>query len=331
MRVVFVGSGEFGLPTARWLASQHTLVGVVTQPDKPAGRKRQLTPTAIGAWAAEAGYEVIKTEDCNDPSVVAQVAALKPEAGIVIAFGQKLGPELVGALGKLGVNLHGSLLPKYRGAAPINWAVMQGERETGVSVIELAQRMDAGRIVAQARLSIDPLETAGEVHDRLAELGPGVIEKTLNDLSRDSLEAIEQDERQACKAPKLTKADGTVDFNQPAERVRAIVHGLTPWPGCRVNWYCQQTGKTKVLTLKRVSAVPDLACFKGLESIEVKPEPGTVVGEGEVATGDGGVVRLKEVQPAGGKAMALADFARGHAFGEGDVLSPIVAETTARG
>jgi methionyl-tRNA formyltransferase len=323
MRIVFFGSGDFGLPTLDWLHRQHELVGVVTQPDKPAGRKRQLKPTAVGQWAVDHGYTPIKTEDCNDPALIEQVRALEPRAGIVIAFGQKLGPGIVEALGELGVNLHGSLLPKYRGAAPINWAVMAGESRTGLSVIELAQRMDAGRILAQAGIDVDPLETAGEVHDRLAALGPEVIGKVLGDLEAGALEAIEQDERQSCKAPKLTKAEGTVDFAQPAQRVRSVIHGLTPWPGCRVNWYCRQTGKTQPLTLLRVAAVPDLACFKGLESLETQPAPGTVTAGHHVVTGGGDAIELKEVQPPGGRAMAVADFARGHPFGEGDVLSPM--------
>jgi methionyl-tRNA formyltransferase len=321
MRIVFLGSGDFGLPTLQWLHEHHELVGIVTQPDKPAGRKRQLTPTAVGQWAVNHGYEPIKTENCNDPQLIEQVRAMQPEAGIVIAFGQKLGPELVGALGQLGVNLHGSLLPKYRGAAPINWAVMAGERETGLSVIELAQRMDAGRILAQAKVAIEPLDTAGEVHDRLAELGPGVINKVLEDLQADRLEAIEQDEAQACKAPKLSKADGTVDFSQPPEKVRAVVHGLAPWPGCRVDWFCQETGETQPLTLLRVSAVPANECIQGLESLERTPEPGEVLPELQVATAEGGAILLKEVQPPGGKAMNADDFARGRPFKPGDMLT----------
>jgi methionyl-tRNA formyltransferase len=323
MRIVFLGSGDFGLPTLRWLHAHHQLVGVVTQPDKPAGRKRQLKPTAVADWAVEHGLDPIKTEDCNDPALVEQVRALKPDVGIVIAFGQKLGPNLIEALGRLGVNLHGSLLPKYRGAAPINWAVMSGERESGASVIELAQRMDAGRILAQAKLAIEPMETAGEVHDRLAELGPAVIGQVLSDLHNDTLAAIEQDDTEACKAPKLTKADGTVDFNQPPERVRAVIHGLNPWPGCKVNWYCAQTGQTQPLTLVRVSSIPANECIQGIESLERSPEPGEVLEALQVATGEGGAVLLKEVQPAGGKIMPATDFARGRPFKPGDQLTPI--------
>ncbi len=322
MRLLFLGSGEFGLPTARMLHAQHELVGVISQPDRPAGRKRVLTPTPIAAWALGESIPVLRTDNVNTPQFIAQVADLKAEASIVIAFGQKLSEPFIDALGTLAVNLHASLLPKYRGAAPINWAMIHGEQTTGVCVIGLAQKMDAGPAYAEASLGIDPDETAGELHDRLASLGPGVIEKVLNDLAAGTLAPMEQDHDLATKAPKLSKAVGTVDFDQPCDKVRARVHGLTPWPGCRVNWLCKATGQTTVLTLRRVSAVPDLSCFIGLESAGEKPVPG-MVGEGyHVMTADG-LVRLIEVLAPGTKPMPIADFAHGHRLGAGDLLSPI--------
>ncbi len=322
MRLLFLGSGEFGLPTVRMLHTQHELVGVVSQPDRPAGRKRVMTPTPIAAWALAEGIPVLRTDNVNTPEFIAQVLDLKAEASVVIAFGQKLSEPFIEVLGELTVNLHASLLPKYRGAAPINWAMIHGEPLAGVSVIGLAQKMDAGPMYAEDSLKIDPNEVAGELHDRLASLGPGVIGKVLADLEAGTLDPRGQDHEKATKAPKLHKADGTVEFNQPCEKVRARVHGLTPWPGCRVNWLCQATGKTTVLTLGRVAAVPDLSCFIGLESVGEQPSPGAI-GEGyHVLTADG-AVRLIEVQAPGTKMMPIADFARGHKLGEGDVLSSI--------
>lgn len=325
MRLLFFGSGAFGLPTVEILRARHELVAVVSQPDKPAGRKRVLTPTPVAAWALEHGVEVLRAENVNTPGFVETIKGYGADASIVIAFGQKLGEPLIGAMGELAVNLHGSLLPKYRGAAPINWAIINGEQVAGVSVIGLAQKMDAGPVYAEASLKVDPLETAGELHDRLAELGPGAIEKVLSDLANGTLNPKEQDHGGATKAPKLSKADGTVRFDQDSEKVRSRVHGLTPWPGCRVNWACKATGKTSVLTLGRVSASPDLSCFIGLNRVGEKPTPGTV-GQGyHVLTSDGSV-RLMEVQAPGTKMMGIADFARGHRLGEGDVLSPIEGE-----
>lgn len=325
MRLLFFGSGAFGLPTVEVLHARHELLAVVSQPDKPAGRKRVLTPTPVAAWAIQNRVEVLRAENVNTPEFVQRIANFGADASVVIAFGQKLGEPLIGAMGKLAVNLHGSLLPKYRGAAPINWAVINGEQVAGVSVIGLAQKMDAGPVYAEASLKVEPLETAGELHDRLAELGPGAIGKVLDDLAIGSLDPKEQDHEHATKAPKLSKADGTVWFDQDSEVVRSRVHGLTPWPGCRVNWLCKATGKTGVLTLGRVSASPDLSCFIGVNQVGEKPAYGTV-GEGyHVLTGDGSV-RLMEVQAPGTKMMPIADFARGHKLGPGDVLSPIEGE-----
>jgi methionyl-tRNA formyltransferase len=327
MRLLYFGSGAFGLPTVEMLHARHELVAVVSQPDKPAGRKRVLTPTPVAAWALERGIEVLRAEDVNTPGFVEKVAGYKADASIVIAFGQKLGEPLIDAMGDLAVNLHASLLPKYRGAAPINWAMIDGERRTGVSVIGLAQKMDAGPVYAEASLAIEPSETAGELHDRLAALGPEAIGKVLDDLAGGTLGPREQDHDLATKAPKMSKAIGTVVFDQASEVVRSRVHGLTPWPGCRVNWECKATGKSAVLTLGRVSAVPDLSCFIGLESAGEEPVCGTVLlpGVGEdyhVRTADG-AVRLVEVQAPGTKMMGIADFARGHKLGAGDVLTAI--------
>ncbi len=322
MRLLFFGSGAFGLATVEMLHARHELLAVVSQPDKPAGRKRHLTPTPVAAWALEQGVEVLRGEDVNTPEFVEKIKGYNVRGSIVIAFGQKLGEPLIDAMGELAVNLHASLLPKFRGAAPINWAMIDGERQTGVSVIGLAQKMDAGPVYAEASLMIEPSETAGELHDRLSELGPGVIGKVLDDLAGGTLDPKEQDHEQATKAPKMRKAMGTVGFDQASEVVRARVHGLTPWPGCRVNWACKATGKTAVLTLGRVSAVPDLSCFIGLESVGEKLNPGAVGEDYHVRTADG-AVRLVEVQAPGTKMMGIADFARGHKLGVGDVLTEI--------
>ncbi len=322
MRVIYIGSGDFGLPTLARLAELHDVVAVVSQPDRPAGRRRQLTPTPVAQWAQQHGLNVLKSDNVNEPAFVGRISELKPDAGVVVAFGQKLSPELIAALGKLAVNVHGSLLPRYRGAAPVNWAVINGERETGVTVIGLAQRMDAGAMYAQARTPIAPADTAGEVHDRLAALGPDLVQDVLARLERGELEPQPQDDTQATRAPKLTKADGTVDFAQPAERVRARVHGLTPWPGCRVQWRRGKGGEAGTLTLRRVEAMPDVPAVIAQRWPDA--EPGRVLDEQLVMTG-GGVVRLLELQAPGTRVMPADAFARGHGLGPGDRLAPIDA------
>lgn len=310
MRIIFLGSGPFGVPTLKRLCKEHELVGVVTQPDRPAGRRRTSTPTVIAQLAADQGLEILKDEDVNRPELVQRVAAWTADVAVVIAFGQKLGSDLVAALGKLVVNLHASLLPKYRGAAPINLAVMEGETETGVSVIALAERMDAGEIYARASTPIDPRETAGELHDRLAEMGPAVIAQVIRQFAECTLTGEEQDESRVTRAPKLAKSDGTIDFRGRAEQIRCRIHGLTPWPGVSVDWHRASGGPTSKLILRRVAHEPGLSpgC-----------PPGTVLEGLRVAVGDG-AIRLLEVQVPGSRTMVMEDFVHGHPLGPGDRL-----------
>lgn len=318
MRLILLGSGAFGLPTFAHLHAHHDVRAVVSQPDRPAGRQRQLTATPVAQWADKVGLPVLKPPDANALDTIAQLTECKADAAVVIAFGQKLSPLLVDTVGKLAVNLHASLLPKYRGAAPINWAIIHGEPTTGVSVIGLAQKMDAGLVYATVETPIDPLETAGELHDRLAALGPDAVSDVLRAFADGSLRGVAQDEHQATHAPKLSKADGRVDFTQDAQSVRSRIHGLTPWPGVRVRWI-RQTAPEKPLDLAllRVSAEPDLSCFIGYKGSGDAPQPGEVIDGPRVVVGDG-TVRLLEVQVPGKRPMPIDEFMRGHPIATGD-------------
>lgn len=300
MRIVFFGSGAFGLPTLEALVERHEVSLILTQPDRPAGRGRQLTPTPVAAFAAARGLSVIKPESPNESDVIERIHAENADAFVVIAYGHKLSPALLNDY--FAINLHGSLLPKYRGAAPINWAMINGERETGLSVIELAQRIDAGRMFATASTPIDPTETAGELHDRLAMMGPGLVLDVLQAHQRNALHPQTQHDAAATNAPKLTRADGEVDFDQPASRVRARIHGVTPWPGCAV----------------QLGATPAKLCrVRDDESVSVDAEPGTLLDGGRIACNPG-VIELLEIQPAGKRIMTFDEFARGHAITAGE-------------
>jgi methionyl-tRNA formyltransferase len=294
MRLIFFGSGEFGLPTLEALMQRHAVSMVVTQPDRPAGRNRELTPTPIADQAVLLGIPVIKPEKVNDEAIVRQIRDAKADAWVVIAFGQKLGKTLLE--GVFAINLHASLLPKYRGAAPINWAMIEGESETGVSVITLADRMDAGWILVQRSTSIDPGETAGELHDRLGALGPQAVLSALDKYRCGALHPIAQDESLVTQAPKFTKSDGTVCFDQPAVRVRQRVHGLTPWPGCTV------TLDGQPLRLLRVEVADESS-----RHLEV----GVVLPDFSIAC-QSGRVRILEVQRPGGKPMTFEAYRHGH-------------------
>ena len=293
LRLVYFGSGEFGLPTLTRLAREHSIVLVVTQPDRPAGRHRVLTPTPIAEFAAAEGLRILKAPNVNDPTFIEQIHSAKADAFVVIAFGQKLGEPLLGDT--FAINLHASLLPKYRGAAPINWAVINGEKETGVSVIGLARRMDAGPIIGQTATTIDPNETAGELHDRLAQLGPDIVNDALRKHQGGTLITQSQDERLATRAPKLSKSDGVIQFDQPSDVVRNRIHGLTPWPGCTI------IIDARPLKLHRVQAVPDNS-----EQLA----PGVVKSDLSISCRRGSI-RLLEVQPPGGKVMPFDAYRNG--------------------
>jgi methionyl-tRNA formyltransferase len=307
MRVVFFGSGAFGVPTLRMLASRHEVVAVVTQPDRPAGRGKALSPTPIATEAQSLlpGAAVLKPEKVNTPQVRDHIRGLDAEAWVVIAFGQKLGQKLLAD--RFAINLHASLLPRWRGAAPINAAILAGDRTTGVSVITLADEMDAGFVLGQASRPLDPSLTIGELHDVLAEEGVEVVDTVLRRHASGTLEPIEQDSACVTFAPKLSKADGWIDFTQPADACRNRVHGLTPWPGVSVSL----AGVS--LKLLRVAA----------ESSDHQAAPGTLIDPaGVIACGDGTALRLITVQPAGKKPMDFAAFANGRSLAGGEVVTP---------
>ncbi|MBL0920551.1 MAG: methionyl-tRNA formyltransferase [Phycisphaerales bacterium] len=334
MNVVFLGSGAFGLPTLRALAQAHSVVGIVTQPDKPAGRAMEPTATPVGAWAAEHLPQVplLKPERINAPEAVAQVRGFPASAWVVIAYGQKLGAELL--QDAFAVNLHASLLPRWRGAAPIHHAVLAGDVETGNSVIALAEKMDAGRVFAQSRRPIGAAQTTGELHDLLAEDGAPLVLGVLEEREQGRESGREQDGALATAAPKLSRADAWVDFARSADQVRRRVNGLSPWPGVSV-----KLGET---TLKLLRAELDgapaeqAAGAAGGSSGDANPHrrpfsSGALMDadRGVVACGDGAAVRLLEVQPSGKRAMSWAEFARGRRMEPGGTLVPDVAPPSA--
>ena len=306
MRIVFMGSGAFGLPTLEALCEAHEPALVISQPDRPAGRKRQLTATPIAAFTSEHGIDTIKPPNVNAADTLQAIQRAAPDAIVVIAFGQKIGPDVIGApaRGASGtMNLHGSILPAYRGAAPINWAICNGETETGVTMIHLADRMDAGDMLGTRATPIDPAETAGELHDRLAALGPELTLDVLGQLEAGTLNPAPQDESRMSLAPKLSKSDAQVDFTRSADQVRQTIHGLTPWPGVTV-----QIKTSDAVTSLRLHRAESLTTYVH------DSDPGTLIADGIIAVGDRQAVRLIEVQPPGKRTMSWHDFQQGHAL-----------------
>ncbi|MBC7835677.1 MAG: methionyl-tRNA formyltransferase [Phycisphaerales bacterium] len=309
MRLLFLGSGAFGLPTLKHLATTHEIVGVVSQPARPAGRGGRLTQTPIAEWAAQHLHAVplLTPENINEPQWITRVRDLvgprwaRADAWVVIAFGQKLSPPLLDDV--FAINLHASLLPRWRGAAPINAAMLAGDAATGNSVITLADRMDAGLVLGQSDRAIFPAMTAGELHDALSIDGPPVVSRVLDDQLRGSLHARPQDESLVTKARKLSKADGWIDLTQSAELCRRRINGLSPWPGVAARLDGQE------LKLLRAQVAPAVAAHGGGGA----GTPGSLADPelGIVACGEGTALMLIEVQPPGKKPMNWQEFARG--------------------
>jgi methionyl-tRNA formyltransferase len=308
MNLIFTGSGEFGVPTLRALLhSQHRVVQVISQPDRPAGRGRELTPTAISQVAIDANLPLLRTGNINGET-------LSPaDLMIVIAFGQKISDPIVHHPRLGSVNLHASRLPKYRGAAPINWAIIRGEEFTANSVIRLAQKMDAGAILGQSLLEIGETETAGELHDRLAEDGVELTLKVIAELELGTAVEMPQDEALATLSPKLSRSSAKLDFSKSAIELARQIRGLYPWPGCRVAM-CDAAGG-ELIRLRLVRARPGA-------SEGIRWEPGEIMIDGLVQTGQGGV-EILALQPDGGNVMSLDDYRRGHKWPPGARLKAV--------
>ena len=252
MRIAFLGTPEFALPSLDMLQKSGHTLAVFTQPDRPVGRHATLTPPPTKVYALAHDIPVFQFEKIRLPEGVAALSAFEPDLMVTAAFGQLLSAENL-AIPKFGcINVHGSLLPKYRGAAPIQWAIIDGETETGITTMMTAIGMDTGDILLVDRLAIDPDETAGELFDRMAVLGAQTLQKTIAALEAGTLTRIPQDETQATKCPMLKKEHGKLDFSQTALAVHNRVRGTNPWPGA----YALLDGEPLKIHQTRMSDVP---------------------------------------------------------------------------
>lgn len=231
MRIVFLGTSAFACPALNALAQTHEIALVITQPDRLAGRKRELRASAVKAAALDLGLPLAQPEKINSEQGIILLREAKPEVIVVASYGQFLSTKVF-SLPPLGtINIHASLLPRYRGAAPINWAIIRGETETGVTTFFIEKGMDSGEILVQRTCPIGPNETAGELHDHLAELGAEAILETLRSIEDGTARPRPQREEGATLAPKLSRADGEIDWTKSARDIHNLVRGLNPWPG----------------------------------------------------------------------------------------------------
>ena len=297
LRVIFMGSPAFAVASlTRLLADGHTLALVVTQPDRPAGRGQDLRPPPVKLAAGRHGLRVLQPEKLNEPDVLATLTAVQPDVIAVAAFGQFL-PRTVRELPPLGcVNVHASLLPKYRGAAPINWALIAGETKTGVTIMRIEEGMDAGPMLMQRAIPIAPEDDAGTLHDRLADVGASALADALDMLARGEAVWTPQDDAQATKAPKIRDEDCRLELAGDPGLLVNRSRGLSPAPGAYLPWRGQ---RLKVLRAEKRPGAAEPGTILAVES------QGLVCGTGD------GAIALLEVQPEGKRRMTGAEFARG--------------------
>ena len=308
MRILFFGTPDFAVPTLRAIhAGPHEVVGVVSQPDRPKGRGRAVHPSPVSAFALEHALPLWRPEKVGELEIAEQLRALEPDMGVVVAFGQFI-PKRVRELPREGycINAHGSLLPDYRGAAPIARAILDGRTETGISVMRVEKEMDAGAVARMHRLAIEPDEDCGSLTVRLADVAADAIAQALDAIADGSVEWTEQDHDAATFAPKITTADAVIDWSRPAEALVHQVRAMAPSPGARSPLEGQPL---RILAARAEAGATDGA-------------PGTVRlrdGAIAIATGEGWLLP-RILQRAGGKALPVADFLRGRPIPDGTRL-----------
>lgn len=311
MKLVYVGTSAFAIPALQAvIASPHHVLAVITQPDRPAGRGRAPTPPPIALCARQHGLPVWQPSRLNDPEFLDPLTALQPDLMVVAAYGKLIPPAILQLPRRGCINIHPSLLPKYRGAAPINWAILHGDATTGISIIEMVEAMDAGDILLQMETPIAPEETAAALHDRLAQCSASLLLDTIAGLAAGTITPHPQDKSRVTLAPKLSKEQGRIDWQQPATTIINQIRGLQPWPGT----YTQYRSQLLKIWAAEIWDAPEAP--RG-------GHPGEIIGltrSIQVATGTE-TLCLTEVQLEGKQRLRSEDFLRGYPITMGEVLT----------
>jgi methionyl-tRNA formyltransferase len=309
MRIVFMGTPQFALPSLKkLLASKHEILAVVTRPDRPKGRGLHTAPPAVKIFAEKRGLPVFQPEKLRDESFHRKLAELKADLFAVVAF--RILPREVYTMPPKGtIDLHPSLLPKYRGAAPINWAIINGERKTGVTVFFIGEKVDAGDTILQRSVPIGAQETAGELGERLAEIGAEVLLEAVENIANDRISRANHPEEEPSPAPKLSREDGRIDWTKTATEVNNLIRGLNPKPGAFT------TFGEQIIKIHRAVVVDESAPqARPGQVVRTDPREGIFVNSGE------GLLHLQVVQLEGKKRMGSAEFLRGFHLQEGDLF-----------
>lgn len=313
MRIVFMGSPEFAVPCLRAVASRHDIAMVVTQPDKPAGRGGAIKAPAVKVAATSLGLPVFQPNSARTGELEQALLGSGADLAVVVAYGKILPRPVLDALPRGCINVHASLLPKYRGAAPVQWAVILGETETGISMMQLDEGLDTGPVFLERVVAISPTETAGELLARLAPLGAEAALEAIDQLAAGTARATPQDEALATYAPQLRKVDGAIDFAQPAALVAARIRGVDPWPGAQASIIGKAHPEAQLVKLFRAVPVAGFAAR----------DPGTIVeitDEGALIACGIGTICVREIQIAGRKRMTAKQLAAGRGIAKGDCL-----------
>lgn len=307
LRIIFMGTPEFACPTLQMLIDRgEKVVAVVTQPDRPKGRGQQLQAPPVKELALQHGIPVLQPVKVRVPAALEELEAFRPDLIVVVAFGQIL-PKALLEMPQYGcINIHASLLPRYRGAAPINWCIINGESETGITTMQMDVGLDTGDMLLIRSIPIGGAETASDLHDRLATLGASTMAETLDLLRAGQLQPEKQDDSQTCYAPMLKKELGAIDWSKDALAIHRLIRGVTPWPGA----YSALDGKMLKVLRARIS--------------DGSGAPGTVIAAGrdglEVACGQGSII-IEELQLEGKKRLPAADFLAGYKVAPGTMLT----------
>lgn len=309
MRLVFMGSPEFAIPCLEKLVqSRHEMASVVTVSDKPKGRGRKLSESPVKRFAREHDLKILTPGSLKDEGFVQALRELSPDLMVVVAF--RILPEVVFTIPPKGtVNLHASLLPRYRGAAPINWAIMNGETKSGLTTFYIKKKVDTGNVIMQRELEIGKEETFGELHDRMAQLGAEVLLETVDLIEKGEAKAIRQDDSQATPAPKITPEHCRIDWSRKATEIKNQMRGLAPSPGAFALF------RGKILKVFKAQVVEDRSSSGDLgEVVETEKKESLQVRAGS------GILSLLEVQPEGKRRMTIGEFVRGYRVLPGEKL-----------
>jgi len=315
LKIIFMGTADFGGPVLEKLTdSRENKIAIITQPDRPQGRGRKILPTPIKKIALDKGLEVFQPENINDEESIKRLKEFNPDVILVVAYGQILSNHILN-IPKTGcINIHGSLLPKYRGAAPINRAVINGEKETGITFMFMNKKVDAGDIIFQEKIDISLDETCGELYYRLSALSAEALPKLLEKIKSGKIERISQDIKLVTFARKMNKEDGKIDWSDKGEKVYNLIRGTIPFPGA-FTYY-----KGRKLKITRARFLDDYQGETGTVSLKsgrvVKIEKDSIF----ISTGDKGIIKILRLIPAGSKELTAEQFVNGYKIKAGDIL-----------